>query len=89
MILRNGRQIMGHLGSILEYYPEVLAENERLKLKLEATQRLLAKALYKLGELQDVVNARHEAEAKLEALHRERDAKQALYRAPAHNETLH
>jgi hypothetical protein len=89
IITINGRKLIGHLGSILEYYPEVLAERDALKLKLAQTQQMLDKTLAALNKLSAAVTARHEAEARLEQHRREKEERLRLYRAPALNETLH
>ena len=83
MIVR-GRKVLGHLGSIVEHYPEVLAENEKLKRE----NMYLKREVEALRRYQQAVDATREAEAKLEAFRRERDARLTLYRLHA-SETRH
>jgi hypothetical protein len=96
LVRRNGRRVIGSFELMAENYIAVVAERDKLRRELatsrwvqEQTQRMLDQTLSALKELREAVTARHEAEAKLEEFHRERDVRLALHRAPAINETMH
>jgi hypothetical protein len=64
-------------------------ENDALKREIKHMIEELREVNADLRELRITVLKRQEAEAKVEALHRERDEKLALFRAPPISESLH